>query len=159
MCWKTCRKSLIPSLVTLLLLLLSFQAAWAKAKIPTPAELPGGKLVSVDESQVLVEQKNTVFFDTRSALNYGKGHIPGAAALPYFEKSAKAVDFDPAGDHVDLSRLPADKSATLVFYSHGETGWKSYKAAVLAIRTGYTDVRWFRSGFSSWLEKGLSAEF
>ncbi len=158
MCLRASRKSLVPALVALMLLL-SFQAVWAKAKIPTPTNLPGGELVTVEDSQGLVEQKGTIFFDTRSALNYGKGHLPGAVALPYFEKSAKAVDFDPAGDHVDLSLLPADKNTTLVFYSHGETGWKSYKAAVLAIRAGYTDVRWFRSGFSSWLEKGLAAEF
>lgn len=128
-------------------------------EVHTPQHLAGGKIISPEEAKILADNKTAVFFDLRSAINYGKGHVPGAIALPYREKSAKSADFDADQDHFDLSRLPEDKHQTLVFYSHGHTGWKSYKAAVLAIRAGFTDVLWMREGLAGWLAKGYPEEF
>jgi len=132
--------------------LLGCAAAFAGEDPPTPTTLEGGKVISVAEAKALVGKAS--FFDMRKAVSYGKGHVPGAVALPYGQKSEKAVNFDASVDKFDMSQLPADKSAALVFYSDGPTGWKSYKAAVLAIRNGYTNVMWMREGSAGWEAAG-----
>ena len=119
----------------------------------TPATLAGGKVVNADEAKKLLDGKKAVFIDTRSAMNFGKGHVPGAKAIPYGEKSEFAENFDASKDRFDLAQLPADKNTVLVFYSHGPTGWKSYKAAVLAVRAGYKSVHYFRDGLAEWEAK------
>jgi rhodanese-related sulfurtransferase len=123
---------------------------------PTPTTLSGGKVISADEAKAAVGK--AAFFDMRKALSYGKGHLPGAVPLPYDQKSDKSADFDAAKDKFDMSQLPKNKSDAVVFYSDGPTGWKSYKAAVVAIRSGYTNVMWFRGGSAEWEGKGFALE-
>lgn len=131
-------------------------SAFAADDPETPKSLTGGKVLSAAEAKALTGK--AAFFDMRKAVSYGKGHLPGAQPLPYDQKSDKAENFDAAMDKFDLSQLPADKSATVVFYSDGPTGWKSYKAAVIAIRNGYTNVSWFRGGTAEWEAKGFPLE-
>jgi rhodanese-related sulfurtransferase len=133
-------------------------SALAADEVTTPKELKGGKVVTVDEAKQLVDAKTAAFVDTRSVVNFGKGHVPGAVTAAYKEKSDKVVGFDGKVDSFELDKLPKSKAATVVFYSDGPTGWKSYKAAVLAISAGYTDVRYMRGGFSDWTGKGLPVE-
>ena len=45
-----------------------------------------------------------------------------------------------------------------MFYSDGPTGWKSYKAAVLAVKGGYKNVMYMRGGWDEWSGKGLPVE-
>jgi rhodanese-related sulfurtransferase len=123
---------------------------------PTPSSAKGVEVVSVDQAKGLIGKAQ--FFDMRAAINYGKGHVKGAVALPYDQKSAKSEDFDGSKDKFDTSKLPKDKSAPIVFYSDGPTGWKSYKAAILSARAGYTQVKWMRDGSSGWVAKGLPLE-
>lgn len=133
-------------------------AALAEDKPETPTTLAGAKVVSVDDAKKLVDGKGAVFFDTRAAINFGKGHIPGAITISYKEKSAFKADFDASQDQFDTAKLPADKNAKIVFYSDGPTGWKSYKAAALAIKDGRKNVMWMRSGFDEWRTKELPVE-
>ncbi len=146
----------------LLMLLAAFgmtvSAALAQDKPETPATLAGGKVISIEDARKLVDGKSAAFFDTRAVLNYGKGHIPGAVAVSYKEKSAFKADFDASLDQFDLAKLPADKNAKIVFYSDGPSGWKSYKAAALAVKDGRKNVMWMRSGFDAWSAKGFPAE-
>lgn len=145
-------KTIIRSFSLAVLLMLTLVAPMLAADKPlTPTALPGGTVIGPAEAKALLDGKQALFFDMRSAINFGKGHIPGATALPYKENSEFVADFNAAVDQFDLARLPADKGAVLVFYSDGPTGWKSYKAAVLAIKAGYKQVKWFREGMSSWL--------
>lgn len=132
------------------MLVSSFFCAAQDNKPQTPANLAGAKVVTADEAKQLVDGKKAAFFDTRSPVNYGKGHVPGAKAIPYGEKSEFVANFDASQDKFDLAQLPADKNAAIVFYSDGPTGWKSYKAAVLAVRGGYKSVHYFRGGWSEW---------
>ena len=134
----------------LAMLLASLTCAAQDKKPTTPATLAGGKVVTADEAKKLLDGKSAAFFDTRSAMNFGKGHLPGAMSIQYGEKSEYAESFDASKDRFDLAKLPPDKNAALVFYSHGPTGWKSYKAAVLAVRAGYKSVHYFRGGWSEW---------
>ena len=127
------------------------------SKPQTPTTLDGGKVVSAAEAKALLDGRKAQFFDTRSPMSYGKGHVPGAKALPYGEKSEFTEKFDPSRDRFDLAQLPGDKSTALVFYSDGPTGWKSYKAAVQAIRAGYTSVHYLRGGWAEWEAKKLPA--
>jgi rhodanese-related sulfurtransferase len=123
---------------------------------PTPTSLEGGKVITAEEGKKLADAKNVVFIDTRNVLNYGKGHVPTAVAAAYKEKSEKVASFDASQDQFDLGKLPTDKSAQVVFYSDGPTGWKSYKAAVLAIKSGYKNVMYMRGGFAEWVARGYS---
>jgi rhodanese-related sulfurtransferase len=122
-------------------------------KPDTPTTLEGGKVISVEEAKALVDKKGAKFFDMRSAINFGKGHLPGATALPYKELSEFKAGFDASKDQFDLSKLPSDKNTTIVFYSDGPSGWKSYKAAVLAKKAGYKKVMWLREGTKGWEAK------
>jgi rhodanese-related sulfurtransferase len=138
----------------LILPLAMLPSSTSAAEEPTPTKLIGGKIVSVDEAKALLDQKSAAFFDMRNILNYGKGHIPTGTALPYKGESENKPDFDSTKDKLDLSKLPASKNAKVVFYSDGPTGWKSYKAAVIAIKAGYSNVMWLREGYAGWVAKG-----
>ena len=135
----------------------SFAAA-ADEKPDTPAKLKGGKIITAEEAKALLDKKAAIFFDMRSPVNYGRGHLSGAISFPYKEKSEWKPDFDASKDEFDVSKLPADKNAGMVFYSDGPKGWKSYKAAVLAIKAGYKNVMWYRSGSDVWEAKGYPME-
>ena len=152
----TLKRMLIP--VISLILPLAMLSPSTPAEEPTPTTLKGGKIVAVDEAKAMLDQKSTAFFDMRNILNYGKGHIPTAAALPYKGESENKPDFDSSKDKLDLSKLPSGKNAKVVFYSDGPTGWKSYKAAVIAIKAGYSNVMWLREGYAGWVAKGYGVE-
>ncbi len=140
-------------------LLVSVISLGAMADEPvTPTTLKGGKVITVDEAAALSKAKSAVFVDTRSPLNYGKGHIPAAISAAYKEKSEKVENFKAADDSFDFAKIPADKSAAIVFYSDGPTGWKSYKAAVLAVKEGYKNVSYFRGGYTDWTAKNLPSD-
>ncbi|MEF8714129.1 MAG: rhodanese-like domain-containing protein [Accumulibacter sp.] len=132
--------------------------AIATDKPNTPTSLAGGKVISVDEGKKLADDKSAQFFDTRNLVNFGKGHVPGAKAVSYKEKSDFKADFDVSVDSFEVDKLPADKAAKIVIYSDGPAGWKSYKAAVLAIKAGYKNVLWMRDGFAGWTAKSYPVE-
>lgn len=136
-------------------LLVSSGAAWAQE---TPTAVQGAKVISVAEAKSMLDGKAAVFVDTRAVVNFGKGHIPGAVPVSYKEKSDKVANFDPSGDALDMAKLPADKAKPVVFYSDGPTGWKSYKATVMAVKAGYTNAHYFRGGFTEWEAKGMPVE-
>jgi rhodanese-related sulfurtransferase len=114
-------------------------------------------VVSAEEAKALAE-RGAVIVDTRVAHEYVDQHIRGAVNVPYKEKSAKRPDFDPRPDRFDLSRLPADKSAPVIFYCNAGECWKSYKASKAAVRAGRTRVYWLRGGIPEWKAKGYPVE-
>lgn len=124
----------------------------AQDKPDTPTTVKGAKVISVDEGKALLDKK-AAFFDTRNALNFGKGHIPGAQIVSYKEKSAFTADFDVTQDTFELAKLPSDKNAKIVIYSDGPKGWKSYKAVTLSVNAGYKNVSWMRDGYAGWTAK------
>ena len=138
------------------MLIISAPGSFASDDPETPRSFTGGKVISVDEAKGLIGQAK--FFDMRKAISFGKGHVPGAIALPYDQKSEKAENFDATKDKFDLTQLPANKADPVVFYSDGPTGWKSYKAAVIAVRNGYTNVMWMRGGTKDWEQKNFPFE-
>lgn len=130
----------------------------AMSQAQTPTTLTGGKVISAEDARKLADKKEAFFVDTRSVVNFGKAHVPTATAIPYKGSSDDAANFDPAKDQFDLSKLPAEKDRPLVFYSDGPTGWKSYKAAVWAVKAGHKNVNYMRGGWTEWQSKGFPAE-
>ncbi len=131
-------------------------SAWAQSE--TPTALPGGKVISVDEARKLSDGKPAFFVDTRSVVNFGKGHVPGARAIPYKGTSDDSAAFEAGKDQFELGKLPGNKDQVVIFYSDGPTGWKSYKAAVWAIKAGHKNVNYMRSGWTEWQGKGYPVE-
>ncbi len=123
----------------------------------TPTTLAGVKTVSAEEVKKMLDAGVPVI-DTRVAAEFAEKAIKGARSVPYKEKSAKEVGFDPAQDQFDLAKLPADKAAPLVFYCNAGECWKSYKASVVASKAGWTKVHWFRGGMPEWNAKGLPTQ-
>lgn len=122
----------------------------------TPTVIEGGKIATPEEVKGLITNKSVFFFDLRKSLNYGKGHIPSAVSLPYEWTSKDALEVRTGT--FDMTKLPPDKNATIVFYSDGPSGWKSYRAAPDTIKAGYKNVVYFREGFAVWESKGYPIE-
>ncbi len=123
----------------------------------TPATLKGTTLVSAAEVNKLLSSGVPVI-DTRVAAEYAEKTIKGAKNVPYKEKSAKDVNFDASQDQFDLTKLPTDKAAPIVFFCNSGECWKSYKASVVAMKAGYTKISWFRGGVPEWLKAGLPTQ-
>ncbi|MBI5409825.1 MAG: rhodanese-like domain-containing protein [Nitrospirae bacterium] len=126
--------------------------------MPTPAEIEGVKILTTDEVKAMLGQKGVYIFDMRKVLSYGKGHLKGAISLPFTwilqgeDQAAGKGDFD-------LSQLPQDKRAQIIFHSDGPNGWKSYyHAARVTKEAGYKNVMWYRDGFEDWSQKGYPLE-
>ena len=68
------------------------------------------------------------------------------------------TSFDKALDNFDLSKLPADKNAALIFYCNAGDCWKSYKASRIAVEAGYKRIHWFRGGLPEWRARKLPVE-
>jgi rhodanese-related sulfurtransferase len=123
----------------------------------TPATLAGVKVVTAEEAKKL-QDAGVPLIDTRVAAEYAEKTAKGAKNVPYKEKSAKEVGFDASKDDFDLTKLPADKSAPIVFFCNAGECWKSYKASVAALKAGYTKINWMRGGFPEWASKGLPTQ-
>lgn len=123
----------------------------------TPATLAGVKIVSAEAALKMAGQ-GVPLIDTRVATEYADKTIKGAKSVPYREKSAKEVKFDRSKDEFDLSKLPSDKNAPLVFFCNSGECWKSYKASVVARDAGYKQVHWLRGGMPEWVSKGLPTQ-
>ncbi|GAB4369105.1 MAG: hypothetical protein Kow00114_28730 [Kiloniellaceae bacterium] len=127
-------------------LLLSFGLALgaadqATAAEETPTQLDGVTVVSPEDLRPLLNQGVRVY-DLRKKASYADGHVPGAEYA--------ADHYDATATTLDTRFLGPDKSARIVFYSHGTTGWKSYWAAMRAVEAGYSNVMWMRGGYAEW---------
>jgi rhodanese-related sulfurtransferase len=138
-------------------LTISALTATASMAAETPHALAGTKVVTAEEVKKLLDS-GTPVIDTRVAAEYAEKTIKGAVSVPYKEKSAKDPGFDASQDQFDLAKLPANKSAPLVFFCNAGECWKSYKASVVASKAGYSKINWFRGGFPEWSSKGLPTQ-
>ena len=115
----------------------------------TPRQLPGATVVDAAAAARLMGE-GAIYFDTRTEAEFKATHVPNARLLPYVEKSLKDTDYDAKLDGFDLTKLPADKAAPVIFACNGAECWKSYKASHAAIRAGHAKVYWFRGGLPEW---------
>jgi rhodanese-related sulfurtransferase len=77
--------------------------------VKPPARIPPEKLVNVDQVSEHVEKDDAVIIDSRPAVRFLEGSIPGAINI-------YDAEFD---KHVD--KLPKDKNRLLIFYCAGVT--------------------------------------
>jgi rhodanese-related sulfurtransferase len=97
--------------------------------------------------KIVAGDSKTVLIDSRpKKRKYDKGHIPGAISLPDTEFEQKSA------------LLPEDKSTPLIFYCGGLKCKLSMKSSKKALAAGYTNVRYFPTGFPSWKEAGGEIE-
>lgn len=114
------------------------------------AEIPkGAKEIKTQELAKLIFEKpgSYVLIDARPAGRYRVSHIPTAISLPVavMEKLGEAS-------------LPYSKDATLIFYCGGITCPLSPKAASLALKWGFKDVRVYLEGEPGWKKAGYYTE-
>jgi len=148
------------SLVVVCILAVTFlvaSPAVAGGKV-TPTSLAGVKYVSAEDVKAMLGKDNVYIMDMRKAINYGKGHVPGAVSNPYKWNQPKPKDPAQRTGMFDTSKLPADKNTTLIFHSDGPTGWKSYYAAKWAAENGYKKVLYMREGSAGWIAKKFPME-
>lgn len=108
-----------------------------------PVKVARGDLVDYAFVRRLVDQGqgNFALIDSRPLPRFQQGTIPGAINVPY-----------PAWDKV-VNRLPADKSALLVFFCQGVTCQMSPLSQRKAIALGYTNTKVYHEGVPEWETK------
>ncbi len=82
--------------------------------------------------------------DVNEADNYAYAHVPGATLLAY--------------DAITADVLPADKSASLVFYCWSPECPAAGMAAETAASLGFTNVSCMYAGITGWQDAGLATE-
>lgn len=119
----------------------------------TPEVLPGATIPTAAQVKALMAQ-GAPLFDVRPPTHRRAGYIPGSVSVPYEMNSPKEVDYDDGADRFDLSKLPQDKNAAMIFQCNGAECWFSYKAARYMVKRGFKRVYWFRTGLPDWKAAG-----
>jgi PQQ-dependent catabolism-associated CXXCW motif protein len=120
---------------------------------PTPAEIPGARVIRTVELQELLErERRVVLVDVLGEPAHPT--LPGAAWL----RNAGLGDF--FGNDIDrleaaLAKLTeGDRRRPLVFFCLSAECWLSYNAALRAVAFGYREVIWYRGGVEAWRAAG-----
>tara|TARA_B100000676_G_C17880467_1_gene733667 strand:+ start:541 stop:993 length:453 start_codon:yes stop_codon:yes gene_type:complete len=101
--------------------------------------------ISIKELKEQIAAKKVTVIDVMSAKSFAKGHVPTAIS---YAKSGKSL----------AKLLPKDKDALIVAYCGGPK-CKAYKrAADLAAKLGYTNVKHMSAGISGWKSAGEKVE-
>lgn len=142
--------------------ILSIVATMFALDTPEPDEALkfGVKYISVEEAKKLLDGGNAVFCDSRITREYIMETIPSAIGCRYDEKGGrdnKRADFDDSIESWNDSKL-TDKNKTLVIFCNAKSCWRSYKAAFVAKKRGFKDVRWLRDGVPGWKKAGFPTE-
>jgi ABC-type phosphate/phosphonate transport system substrate-binding protein/rhodanese-related sulfurtransferase len=119
----------------------------------TPETLPGATIPTAEQVKKLMAQ-GTPLIDVRPLAHRRGGYIPGSISVPYALNSPKEVDYDDGVDRFDLTKLPQDKNAPMIFQCNGAECWFSYKAARYMVKRGFKRVYWFRTGLPAWKAAG-----
>jgi rhodanese-related sulfurtransferase len=146
-------------LITSLFVSLSFLASGVAVAADTPHEAPKGTtLVDAKKVQEL-QAAGAILVDARKASEFGEGSLKGAISVPYDpEKSAKEPVFDAKMDTFNPAAKLPNKDANIVVFCNAGSCWKSYKAAVVLVASGYKHIYWYREGFPDWKARKLPIE-
>jgi rhodanese-related sulfurtransferase len=109
----------------------------------SPEQVPGTIAVSVEEASRL-HQQGVPFVDVRSARQYRKRHITGAAHLDLKD-----------GFTAEALQGVAGKDGPLVIYCNGVMCSRSSRACEQAVAWGFTKVHYFRGGITDWRRADL----
>jgi PQQ-dependent catabolism-associated CXXCW motif protein len=121
---------------------------------PTPASIPGGRLVTTPEVAQLLgnPQSQALVFDVLGGPQMLPNAIPvvPAAQGGTFQDQTQQ-EFGNYLQQVTQGR----KDRPMIFYCQSVQCWMSYNAALRAINLGYTSVLWYRGGIEAWEQAGL----
>lgn len=87
---------------------------------------------------------NVFIYDCNEEDMFREAHVPGAKLTVY--------------DEVSADQLPADLSATLIFYCYSPECPAATTAARTAMALGHTDVYSMLAGITGWQDAGLPTE-
>ena len=121
-------------------------------------------LISADELNGILGDKNVLLFDCNKPEVYEEGHIPGAVniGLQAFTRADGKIGEEGWGTIVDkeelakrLKNLGIDNDKTIVFYSDTTKGPGADGRAVWQLRmAGMDNVKFLNGGLTYWNEKG-----
>jgi len=106
----------------------------------------GATKIGAAEAKAL-HDRGVRFVDVRSAIAYGRGHIPGASLLDLVITLSKET----------LSQV-VDKDSEVVFYCYGKYCHYSAFASAKALRWGFSRVYYFAGGFPAWVDAKYPVE-
>ena len=113
-----------------------------------PVKISPEMLISTAEVEKLValgpEKGKYFLFDSRPESRFQEGAIPTAVNLPFAAFDAMT------------GKLPADKTARIIFYCSGITCSMSPGSAEKAKKLGYTNIKIYRNGIPGWSEKNAT---
>lgn len=123
----------------------------------TPEVLVGVTIPTAEQVKQLMGQ-GVPLFDVRPPAHRRAGFIPGSVSVPYEMNSPKEIEYDDAVDRFDITKLPQDKNAPMIFQCNGAECWFSYKASRYMLKRGYKKVYWFRTGLPAWKGAGYEVK-
>lgn len=120
---------------------------YAAAIKPKRAKLPEGVVeLKPEEVKALIDRNaEMMIIDSRPVKSYAQSHLPGAVSITVEQMESGA-----------LNMLPSDKDTLLVFYCGGYTCGMSPKAAGLAKKAGYKNIRVMLAGEPNWIKAGYA---
>lgn len=120
-------------------------SALASEKPYAPESMAGATTVSAEEVVAMIlSNPELVVVDSRKKTEYVKGHIEGSVNILNTELTAKK-----------LEDIAPDKTKALLFYCNGTRCLRSSDSIGKASDWGYTNIFWFRGGWTEWTEKRL----
>lgn len=129
----------------LLLMLLNVSSTFAEDT--APFKVPGATTIDTAAAKML-HQKGYPFVDVRGMEHFSNGHIPGAIHLAIHGEAFTAENL----------RKIAEKDQPVVFYCNGITCMGSSIASKKAIKWGWKQVAYYRTGIPQWKEQGFATE-
>ena len=137
----------ISSIFTTIFALCIGTSAFAEKK-DTPQSLDGTTLITAEQLIDLVDTKDDlVIIDSRKPSDRALGYIPGSIALPNTDTTPESL-----ATHLESKTTP------VVFYCNGAKCARSYEAAEIAVKDGYSEIYWFRTGWAAWEDSGYPIE-
>ena len=133
---------IVPFLVALLVSVGPFEVSAQDS----PPEIAGAKVITVTEAKAAID-RSIVPLDVRRKATFLEGHLPNAKSIVQF--------IDSKAKQVEVEAFPAPKSTPILIYGHGVDGWSAVYAVEAAVKAGYTEVLWLRTGFRAWEAAGL----
>ncbi len=92
-----------------------------------------------------IKAKKVVVLDVNGSESYKAGRIPGA------------LNYEAVGSNLK-AKLPANKNALIVAYCGNEHCGAYKKAAVAAMKLGYTNVKHYSPGLAGWKKSGAKMD-
>ena len=124
---------------------------------PTPASIPGGRLVTT-EGLVEWVQGGRAPYVIVDVLGHWET-LPGAVAGVWLaQPGGFGDDVQRQAEQLFGQWTRGDKDVALVFYCLSRECWMSYNAALRAIQAGYRNVLWYRGGLEAWKAAGLPTQ-